>query len=169
MSATVASGSLVSRQCTSNARPSALTSALTVPGVMVIVPAAMQGGASRDLAATPSYPAAFGLPNVLSVTAVDTAGMLLHGAPRGAASIDLAVPAHDTVGYGRDGEKVPIPGTLGAVMRAAGMAARLQEREPHLRGAALKSRLLADARPLPDPTIARAGWIADARRRYWLE
>ena len=137
--------------------------------VMVIAPAAMPGPAGRDLARSPSYPAALALPNVLIVTAVDGDGRLLDGAARGAGAIDLAVPAHDVIGLARDGTRQTVPSALAAVMRAAAMTARLLEREPHLRGAALKARILADARPLPDAGIARAGWIADARRRWWLE
>ena len=71
-------------------------------GVVVVAAAGNSGtagstsGTGQDLATTPIYPAAFRLPNMIAVAAVDSSGNLAGFSNYGATTVDLACPRrHD--------------------------------------------------------------------------
>ena len=92
------------------------------PHVLFIVPAG-QGG--LDIDRKPLYPAAFGLANVLVVTACDQAGRVLTTANRGGKTVHVGLPAKEIEAIAFDGQPVRVTGIDVAVVR---MAARAAER-----------------------------------------
>jgi len=138
---------------------------------MLFVVRAGDGDATADIDTQPSYPAAFGLANVLVVTGTDTKGRLLPGSSWGRATVDVALPAADLTVTDFAGTDIIVTGERYAAARATALAARLKAVHPDLGGARLKAKILEFARPDPAEPISRtkAGWIADPRRIAWLE
>lgn len=101
------------------------------------------------------------LANVLVVAAVDTQGRPLAAADPALA--DAAVPADDAV---LPETALAVPPGAAAAARATALAVRLLAVAPELRGAALKSRILSHAVPLP---AGRGRWLPRAKRLFWLE
>ncbi len=58
-----------------------------------------------------------------------------------------------------------------AVARVAALAARLMAVDPILDAHGMKQKILSLAQPLPAAakSVARAGWLAEPRRHFWLE
>ena len=123
----------------------ALRDALASSGMLAVAAAGNKG---QDSDVRPFYPAAYRLPNLVSVTSVDAAGRLPKWANRGARSVDLAAPGASIVstvpgGYGY------LDGTSMAAPHVAGVAALLAGAEPRLSPTRLADRLRAATTPLP--------------------
>ena len=99
----------------------------TEHGVLVVA-AAGNDGVNAD--SSPDYPAAFDLPNVISVAATDRSDRLLDFSNYGAKSVDLAAPGDD------------VYSTVPPVVRPE----RLRGLQRHLDGGAVRRRR---RRPLP--------------------
>ena len=132
--------------------------ALRAPHVLFIVPA---GDAGQDIDRLPIYPAAFGLPNVLVVTACDQAGRLLDGANWGAKTVHVAIVAKGIQAVGFDGQPARVSGSDVAVARAAAQAARLLAQSPHLTAEQIKAALLK-------PALQPSGWNTQKTQFGWL-
>ena len=138
---------------------------------LLIIVAAGSGETGADIDVTPSYPAAFGLPNVLVVTGTDPNGRLLEDSSWGRASVDVALPAVDLEATDFTGADARVSGQRYAVARATAMAARLKAVHPNLVGAGLKAKILEFATPNPatPAPVTKTGWIANPKRIAWLE
>lgn len=128
------------------------------PGVLLILPA---GDGNQDLDAEPLYPPALGLANAIVVAAANATSELLATSGHGARTVDVAIAAEGLEVTAADGSAALASGSAYAAVRVAAIAARLLAREPGLEPAALKSRILAMARPMPasSPRRVRVGVI----------
>jgi thermitase len=143
---------------------------------MLLVAAAGNGdritGKGYDLAIRPFYPAASAQPNVLSVAAVDPAGTLATFSNYSSTKVHIAAPGVNVL----SAYPGAVPGVCGpcwawsdgtsmAAPHVSGIAALAASVEPSLLAdpVALKERVLAKGKPLPDTTGKTAtGRIADA-------
>lgn len=131
--------------------------------LLFIVPAY---GPAINVAGFDSLP----LGNLLIVTPVTPAGTVAvehAGNPRPDA--DLAVSVDTTSGTSASASLEDHANR--AVARVAAVAARLSAVDPIADALTMKQRILALAQPLPEASkgLARAGWLADPRRHFWLE
>lgn len=126
----------------------ALRDAIARAGNAGILFVAAAGNDGEDADAFPMYPAAYDLPNIVSVAATDPDDELASFSNYGATSVDLAAPGTDIV------SSVPIDdfdsysGTSMASPHVAGAASLVLAGEPGLSVAALKERLLATVDPV---------------------
>lgn len=117
--------------------------AAAAQNILFVLPA---GDGGLDLDKSPVYPAALKLPNALVVTVAGNDGRLLATANRGAATVDLAMPAAGVRAVAVDGAPVEVSGTVYAAARAARLAAREMSTRPVSSAAELKARLLGQAK-----------------------
>lgn len=122
----------------------ALRLAMADSGILFLASA---GNNAQDLAAHPVYPAAFNLPNVLSVAAVDNTGHLSNFSNYGSA-IDLVAPGEGILSTVPEGKYEYMSGTSMAAPYAAGVAALLQSQFPDLTATDLAARLKQAVTPL---------------------
>ena len=112
----------------------ALYSAIQRAGAKGVLVVAAAGNDGVDTDRRPEYPAAFDLPNVVSVAASDRGGRLLDFSNRGTTSIDLAAPGDDvdsTVPFSVDGSGyAAFSGTSMAAPFVTGAAALYLSRSP---------------------------------------
>jgi hypothetical protein len=103
------------------------------------------GDEGKDLDADPLYPASLGLANVLVVTTAGAAPgyEIAERANFGARVVDAVAPAASLEVLGTGGRPQRLSGSVLATLVAIHAAAALLAREPALRGAELKRRLLA--------------------------
>ena len=107
------------------------------------------GNSHRDIDSQPHYPAAFDLPNVLTVAASDDDDALVKSSNHGATSVDLSAPGLDiysTLPNGQYGFKT---GTSMAAPHVTGIAALLLAENPELTTPQLKARILETVTPSP--------------------
>lgn len=115
---------------------------------VVFVTSAGNGGA--DLDAKPVYPAAYRLPNVIVVGAVDRAGNLADFSNFGASTVDVAAPGVDVYGtFASRTGYATLSGTSMAAPHVAGVISLLVGQHPEWSAEQLIERVLATAKPLP--------------------
>jgi subtilisin family serine protease len=141
-------------------------------GVVVVAAAGNSGaagntsGTGQDLATTPVYPAAFRLPNMITVAAVDSSGNLAGFSNYGATTVDLAAPGVQITTTGLDSQGGYInfaAGTSFAAPFVAGVAALVEAQHPEYSAEQVVSRIDSTTKPLPSlagKTIS--GGIVDA-------
>lgn len=143
---------------------SVLSSAIaSVPGALVVAAA---GNDDVDTDTSAVSPASLELPNILSVTAIHSAGHLWRFSNFGARTVDLVAPGEEILstlpgnGYGR------LSGTSMSAAHVSGVAALAASSRPGLlgNGAALRQHVIRTARAMPSVRgrVAFAG-LADAR------
>ncbi|MDR1158607.1 MAG: S8 family serine peptidase, partial [Oscillospiraceae bacterium] len=108
------------------------------------------GNNRRDMAETPSYPAAYDLPNVLSVTSVNDDGGFSYFSNYGETVIDIAAPGRAVVSTLPENRTGPMTGTSMAASVVTGAAAAVLSLTTPDSGAAydaetLRRQLLATA------------------------
>lgn len=81
------------------------------------------------------YPADYGLPNILSVTAIDRFQNVLPSSNWGEKSVDIAAPGNDIISTLPDGKFGYMTGTSQATAFASGVAALVMANNPQLRKA----------------------------------
>jgi subtilisin family serine protease len=122
-------------------------------GVLVVA-AAGNDGINAD--SSPDYPAAFDLPNVISVAATDRSDRLLDFSNYGAKSVDLAAPGDDvysTVPSVSDPKGyAAFSGTSMAAPFVAGAAVLYLSKHPEATVDQLRAALLGSVDPLPTLT-----------------
>lgn len=122
-------------------------------GVLVVA-AAGNDGLNAD--SSPDYPAAFDLPNVISVAATDRADRLLDFSNYGAKSVDLAAPGddvHSTVPNAVDPSGyAAFSGTSMAAPFVSGAAALYLSKFPQASVDQVRAALLGSVDPLPTLT-----------------
>lgn len=136
------------------------------PDLLFVVSAGNDG---RDIDARPVYPAAFRLPNQLTVGSCTGDGRIAPDSNWGALTVDLFAPGEGVWILDAEGRRGPGFGTSFAAPRIAALAARLLAADPRLDASGLKAAILARARPMPPHpqglVLSRYGWIADPAAR----
>ncbi len=141
-------------------------------GVTVVAAAGNSGttgstsGSGQDLATTPVFPAAFRLPNMIAVAAVDSAGNLASYSNYGASTVDLAAPGSNitTTGLPSQGNYINFAsGTSFAAPFVSGVAALVAGQHPEYSAEQVVQRVVSTARPLPGLAgKVTSGGIVDA-------
>ena len=128
--------------------------------ILAIVSAGNDG---RDIDATPTWPAALRLKNMIVVTSADAFGRLADGSNWGATNVDIMLPAENIPIIDFRGSKGTASGSSYAVPRLAALAARLLGEKPDLDAAQLKKLILDRAVPSPyeRTDVVAVGWIPD--------
>ncbi len=127
------------------------------PRLLFVVSAGNNG---RDLDVEPVYPAAFELPNQLTVTSSDANGRPAPGSNWGAASVDLLAPGEDLTATGFDGAPRRVSGSSYAAARVSALAARLAAGMPGASGVELRKAVL-DLAVAPPRALDAAAWLAN--------
>ncbi|MCM3134249.1 S8 family serine peptidase [Paenibacillus polysaccharolyticus] len=122
----------------------ALRSAMADSGMLFLASAGNKG---QDLSANPIYPAAFDLPNVISVAAVDNKGALSSFSNYGS-EVGFAAPGEGILSTAPGGDYAYMSGTSMAAPYATGVAALLQSRFPDLNANGLAARMQSTVTPL---------------------
>jgi thermitase len=97
---------------------------------------------------TPSYPASYDVPNIISVAAIDNTGTRADFSNYGKKTVHIGAPGvnvYSSTGGAYDSWS----GTSMATPHVSGVAALVWSHEPQLTSAELKQRILLTARPLP--------------------
>ncbi len=105
-------------------------------------------GVGDDNDSTPSYPASYDNPNIISVAATDSKDALAGFSNYGAKSVDLAAPGVSILSTLPANTYGGYSGTSMATPHVSGVAALLKSKDPSADDAALKERILkaADAK-----------------------
>lgn len=116
---------------------------------VVFVASAGNGGANID--AKPVYPAAYRLPNVIVVGAVDTAGNLASFSNFGASTVDVAAPGVDVYStFASRTGYTNLSGTSMAAPHVSGVVSLLVGLHPEWSAEQLVERVLTTTKPLPN-------------------
>lgn len=141
---------------------SMLRDALSDSG-MLVVAAAGNEGQNLDTTSDPRYPAAYDLPNLISVAAVDHRGELAWFSNYGPGTVELGAPGHPVWSTAPEGGHDWASGTSMAAPHVAGAAALLHG-FVDLSPSQLVERLTATVEPLGSlrQTTASGGMVAAA-------
>ncbi|MEW6278752.1 MAG: S8 family serine peptidase, partial [Candidatus Eremiobacterota bacterium] len=124
----------------------ALEDALRSSGSLHIAAA---GNDADNLDEKPHYPAAFDLPNLISVAATDSSDQLASFSNYGAVGVDLAAPGVSVYSTTPNNGYQYMSGTSMATPHVAGVAGLIASAYPDLNNAQLRERLLASVDVLP--------------------
>eukprot|EP00919_Chromeraceae_sp_WS-2016_P012745 GHVR01029868.1.p1 GENE.GHVR01029868.1~~GHVR01029868.1.p1 ORF type:complete len:283 (-),score=102.64 GHVR01029868.1:900-1748(-) len=113
--------------------------------VLMVVSA---GNSGLDSSVRPYYPAAFNLPNILSVASSDNTSSLARHSNFGT-SVDVCAPGLKLASLWKDGEYSVESGTSMAAPLVAGTAALLKSLAPTLTASALRGIIMDTARKSP--------------------
>ena len=130
----------------------ALKDAIEWAGESGVVVVAAAGNYSSDID-NPDlayYPAAYNLPNLISVASVDPSGNLSAFSNFGPNSVDIAAPGADILSAGFDGDYVFWSGTSMAAPHVAGVASLLFGLFPSESPEWIVDKILSTAKPLTD-------------------
>jgi subtilisin family serine protease len=114
-------------------------------GHLVVAAAGNSGNNSDNL---PIYPAAYNLPNIISVAATDRNDRLATFSNFGARSVDLGAPGVDIVSTIRNSNYASFSGTSMATPHVTGAAALLLAQNPVLTAAQLKAAIMNSVDPI---------------------
>ncbi len=126
----------------------ALDTAVAAANSAGILFVAAAGNSSSDNDVTPSYPANYEQPNVLSVASIEQNGNLSSFSNYGQSTVDLAAPGSNILSTVLGTSYASYSGTSMATPHVAGVAALVIGREPNLSAASLRSRLIQTTKPL---------------------
>ena len=115
-------------------------------GHLVVAAAGNSGNNSDNI---PIYPAAFNLPNIISVAATDQNDRLATFSNFGSTSVDLGAPGVGIVSTIRNSNYASFNGTSMAVPHVTGAAALLLAQNPALNAAQLKAAIMNSVDPIP--------------------
>lgn len=115
-------------------------------GVLVVA-AAGNDGSSFDSA--PAFPAAYKLPNVIAVAAINRGGNLTYFSNFSPSSVHIAAPGENLLGLVIGGRAECMSGTSMATPQVAAAAALILAKSPGLSPAAVKAKLMQTATRLP--------------------
>jgi thermitase len=108
---------------------------------------AAAGNSANDNDASPEYPAAYQVDNIIAVAAVDPTGMMADFSNYGKNSVQIAAPGVNVLSYTMRGLE-SWSGTSMACPHVAGVATLLLSQDMTQSYMTLKQRLLSSARPL---------------------
>lgn len=120
---------------------------------------AAAGNDGQNIDKNPIYPAAYDLPNIISVANTNSSDQLSSTSNYGQSSVDIAAPGSSIYSTCIDSTYVYKSGTSMAAPQVAGVAALLKSEYPNLTTAQLKSAILDGADPIPqlDGKVATGG------------
>ena len=124
------------------ARSQALMDAISAANTAGHLFVAAAGNAGTNNDTSPSYPASFNLPNIISVTATDSSDRLPAFANTGATSVDLAAPGVGILSTTPNNAYASLSGTSMAAPFVTGVAGLVLAANPSLSTVALKAALL---------------------------
>ena len=125
----------------------ALKEAIERSNVAGAIFVAAAGNDSSNNDSTPTYPASYGVPNILTVAAVDNRGNLASFSNFGK-TVDVAAPGVNIYSSITNGQYASWSGTSMATPHVSGVVALLASHEPNLTNLQLKARMIATVRPL---------------------
>ncbi|MBX7144967.1 MAG: S8 family serine peptidase [Oligoflexia bacterium] len=135
-----------------------------------IIFAAAAGNESNDNDASPSYPASYNLPNVVSVAALESSGNLAGFSNYGAQSVDIAAPGADIVSTTPNNTYASYSGTSMATPHVSGALALLLANEPGLSASQAIQRVYDAGVPLSTLTnVVRTGRTLNVARMVYNE
>lgn len=137
------------------ARSQALFDAISAANTAGHLFVAAAGNAGVNTDTTPSYPASFDLPNIVSVTATDSSNRLPAFANTGPLSVDLSAPGVAILSTTPNNAYASLSGTSMAAPFASGVAGLVLAANPTLTMPALKAALLNSV----DPVAGLAGRV----------
>ena len=134
---------------------------LTAAGAAGVVVAAAAGNDGLDIDGEPMYPAAFDVPGLISVGAIDDGDALGSFSNRGRATVDLTAPGVDVLATVPGDGYAYASGTSMAAPHVAGVAALVIQQHPDWSAAKVRSRIIATARPVAGlaGTVASGGTL----------
>ncbi|MDP9351797.1 MAG: S8 family serine peptidase, partial [Chloroflexota bacterium] len=141
----------------------ALKSAIEASGSLFVAAA---GNSAADIDASPSYPAAYDSPNILSVAAIDNQGKLASFSNYGATNVDISAPGVNILSSIPGGGYESWNGTSMAAPHATGAAALVASLYPSMLGdpVGLKTTLIDTGKSASLTTGKTAsGRMIDAR------
>jgi len=109
---------------------------------------AAAGNDSSDNDATPSYPASYDLPNVISVAATDNRDELAYFSNYGSTSVDVAAPGVQILSTAPGGKYAVMSGTSMATPHVSGIAALMLSANPSLTYEQIKDVLIRSSDPV---------------------
>lgn len=123
-------------------------SAARAAGIIIVAAA---GNETTNNDVTPSYPANYGLDNIISVAATGVTDLLEHYSNFGATSVDLAAPGAAILSTGNlnNSDYSALTGTSMAAPIVSGVVALLKAQFPNDSPAQIRERLFATVDPLP--------------------
>lgn len=101
------------------------------------------------------YPADYGLPNILSVTAIDRQKKVLPSSNWGEQTVDVAAPGNDIISTLPNGQYGYMTGTSQATAFASGVAALVMANNPSLRKADQITKYLTQTGDVDDNLIGK--------------
>lgn len=113
-----------------------------------IVFTAAAGNHSGNNDESPSYPASYNVPNVISVAAADNRGSLAYFSCYGRRTVHVAAPGVNVFSSTPSGGYASWSGTSMATPHVTGVAALLLSHEPNLTPIEVKERLIKTSKPL---------------------
>lgn len=135
----------------------ALRTALAETRIPVVVAA---GNLGTSPGSPPSYPAAYGLPNVISVAAIDAAGAMPSFSSRSRDVIDVVAPGHHVLSTWPSSRLAVASGTSSAAPHVAGLVALALQRHPEQGPVELSAAVRNSVRPLGAADPTRSGGLA---------
>jgi len=121
----------------------ALKDTMQNSGILFIASAGNNGS---DLNEAPNYPASFDLPNIISVAAIDTMGVLPTFSNFGT-SVDIAAPGTNILSTSTNNSYDYFSGTSVAAPFVTGAAALILSNQPNATITTIKDQILSNARP----------------------
>ncbi|XGC80893.1 S8 family serine peptidase [Bdellovibrio bacteriovorus] len=121
---------------------------------------ASAGNDESDNDKTPSYPANYEVPNVISVAAIDNKGQLADFSNYGRYTVDVAAPGVNIYSSYLYGDYTSMSGTSMAVPHVSGIAALMWSDKPDLANTRVRSRIMATSKRVKNLKIRRG--IANA-------
>ncbi|KHD87271.1 MAG: subtilase [Bdellovibrio sp. ArHS] len=109
---------------------------------------AAAGNESNNNDASPTYPATYDVPNVLSVAAVDNRGQIASFSNYGKTKVHVGAPGVNIVSSITGGKYDSWSGTSMATPHVSGMAVLLAANEPNLTAIEMKERIIATSKPI---------------------
>jgi putative cell wall-binding protein len=136
----------------------AVAASIDAAGTLLVAAA---GNENADNEVFPFYPAAYDLPNILSVASIHNQGFLSFFSNYGVHTVDLSAPGEDILSTLPGATYGYLSGTSMAAANTSGAAALAASAHPALAsdGAAFRNHMIATARALP----STLGWVRSPR------
>jgi len=146
-----------------DAQSTALSDAIDRAGRRGVVVVCSAGNDGRDIESTGYYPASYGLPNMVSVAATDSADQLASWSNYGSAHVTLAAPGVDILTTKMNGGYWTVSGTSASAPLVTGVAGLIRTVRPQLSSRNTVAAITSGARQVSSLTgKVSAGGIVNA-------